>query len=217
MFLTALLLAAALISACGMTPVEDLEATLIHEAEVIRAEATAIRATAQAEGARLDATMVAANAYLEHRRGVNAALLSTARADMVPTTQVIANVFGGTPQAITEGRRWFVKTGTATEVRQSDGCTVGPRDAFSADTPAIYATFQAFNIAAGTPLSVNWLHEGRSVHQESFNLGSNHSQVCLWFSLDPSMTPFYPGAWSVQLYAEGFPLEGPMLFTIRDV
>jgi hypothetical protein len=216
LLLTALLLAAVMITACGMSPVEDLEATLIHEAEVIRAEATAIRATAEAEGARLNATMDAANSYLDHRRGVNAALLSTARAGIVPTTQVVANVFGGTPEAISQGRRWFVKTGTSDEVRASDGCTTGPRDSFTTSSPAIYATFQAFHIAAGTPLSVSWLHEGRSVHQESFDLSGNYSEVCLWFSLNPSITPFYPGAWAVQLYAEGFPLEGPMLFTIRD-
>ena len=216
MLLTALLLAAVLITACGMTPVEDIEATLFAEADLIRAEATAIRATAEAAADRLRGTMTAAEAYLTHRRGVNAALLSTARAGFAPTAQVIANVFGGTPEAITEGRRWFVKTGTASQVRQADGCSAGPQDRFTPDTPTIYATFQAFNIAAGTPLSVNWLHEGQSVHQEGFDLGGNHSEICLWFSLDPSVTPFTPGAWSVQLYAEGFPLEGPMLFTIRD-
>ena len=215
MFLTALLLAAVLITACGMTPVEDIEATLFAEADLIRAEATAIRATAEAQNARVSSTMSAADAYLTHRRGVNAALLSTARADHVPTSQVIANVFGGTPIAITEGRRWFVKTGTTTEVRTADGCTAGPQDSFSTDVAAIYATFQAFNIAAGTPLSVNWLHAGQSVHTESFDVQGNFSEICLWFSLDSSMAPLTPGAWSVQLYAEGFPLEGPMLFTIR--
>lgn len=216
MLLTAVLLAAILVAACGMSaPISDLEATLHAEADHIFAEATAIRATAEVHTAQTVGTIVASGSYVEQRRAVNASLLATARADIVPTQQVVANVFSGTPDAILRGERWFVKTGTTTNIQASNGCAIAPQGQFPTDTGEIYATFEAHNIASGTPLSATWLHDGQTVHQESFNLNGNHGFICLWFSITPSVVAFTPGVWSVQLYAEGFPLEGPMLFTIR--
>jgi hypothetical protein len=214
-FLIAVLLAAVLMTACGMAaPADNMEATLMAEAAQIVAEATAIRTTAEARTTQVAATMAAADRYLEQRRAVNASLLATTRADIVPTAQVIANVFEGTPSAILRGERWFVKTGTTSSI-QSNGCAIAPQAQFPTDTERIYATFEAHNITAGTPLSALWRYEGQTVHQESFDVDRNYGEICFWFSIDPTITPFAPGTWSVQLFAEGFPLEGPMLFTMR--
>lgn len=217
LLLFALLLLALLATACGMEPANnEIEATLAQEASQIIAEATAIRTTAEAQTTQIAATMSAADAYLDQRRAVNAALLATVRADLVPTAQVIANVFGGTPDAIQRGERWFVKTGTTEAIQPSNGCAIAPHQQFPTNTREIYATFEAHNIASGTPLSASWTYEGQTVHQESFNLDGSYGLICLWFSITPDMVPFNPGTWAVQLFAEGFPLEGPMLFTIRD-
>lgn len=196
-------------------PNVELEATLYAEAEAIVAEATAIRVTAEARVTQAAGTMTAAEAYLNRRRTVNASLLATARANVQPTAQVIANVFMGTPDAIQRGERWFVKTGTTTSIQPNSGCAIAPQNQFPVDTREIYATFEAHNIASGTPLSASWSYEGQVVHQESFNLDGSYGFICLWFSINQSTVTFAPGTWSVQLFAEGFPLEGPMLFTLR--
>jgi hypothetical protein len=217
LLLFALLLVALLATACGMAPANnDVEATLAQEASQIIAEATAIRVTAEAETTRMAATMSAAEIYLDQRRAVNAALLATVRADLVPTAQVIANVFGGTPAAILRGERWFVKTGMTEAIQASNGCAIEPHQQFPTNTQEIYATFEAHNIESGTPFSATWMHEGQVVHQESFNLNNGSTFICLWFSITPDIVPFTPGTWSVQLFMDVFPLEGPMLFTIRD-
>lgn len=211
-----LLLIALLLAGCGLSSAaEGIEATLYAEADSIIAEATAIRITAEAQTTQAAGTMTAAEAYLQQRRAVNASLLATTRANVQPTAQVIANVFASTPDAIMRGERWFVKTGTTTQIQSNSGCAIAPQGQFSVETQAIYATFEAHNIASGTPLSASWSHDGQIVHQEAFNLDGSYGFICLWFSIDQSVVPFSPGVWSVQLFAEGFPLEGPMLFTLR--
>ena len=206
---------AAFLAACSSISSADMEATLRAERDGYILEATALRATTEADALRIAGTAVAAQTHVANQNAINAALLGTVRAVVPPTRQVIAAFSGAaTPEPINQGERWFVKTGMATAVNESDGCIVAPEIEFTPSTPRIYATFQAFNIQSGTPLSITGLYEGQPRHQESFTTQSNASRICLWFYIEPSMVEFTPGSWAAQLYADGFALGQPMTFSI---
>lgn len=208
-------LAAALLAACGSLSSPDIETTLQAERDGYYAEATAIQATTGADAQRIAGTAIAAQTHVARQNAINAALLGTVRAVVPPTRQVIASFSGvATPAPINQGERWFVKTGMASAVRQSDGCMEAPEIEFTPSTARIYATFEAFNIQAGTPISISWSHEGQVMHQEQFSMDRNASHVCLWFYIEPSIVEFAPGSWAAQLFADGFALGQPMTFNI---
>lgn len=213
--LAVLLLAVALTGGCGSLGGDDPSATLQAERLGYDAEATAIAQAIQAQATQVQGTAVAAETYVAQTDGVNQQLVATLRAVIPPTEQIASGgMGGGTPQAILEGERWFVKTGTSTSVRDSDGCIVDPTQTFSSDASRIYAAFEAHNIEAGVRLSAEWSYEGRPVWTEGFDLERGATFICLWFFIDSSEVEMTPGTWSVQLFADGFRLESPMPFTI---
>lgn len=200
---------------CGGEPPSGSPQTQQAKTSSIIAEATAIQAARQADEARIVATVEALNTLVAHKAAVNVHLHATMRAALPAVTRVAAHGGGvPTPEAILQGRRWFVKTGMASGVSESDGCSHSPESEFNPGIPRIYATFKAYNIESGTPLSVSWAHEGRTVLEESFQLERSASEICLWFYIDPAMVDFAPGMWTAQLYADGFPLESAMAFHI---
>ena len=209
-----MLLMVLLLSGCGAAAFTDHAATLQAEVDGYVAEATAIQEAARADATRIMSTVVAAQTQVVHQRGVNAALYATVQAALPPTQQLVDRVPAGTPQAITQGQRWFVKTGMTPTVRASDGCAESHQSDFSSTTARIYATFKAYNIQAGTRLGVIWAHNGQSVFEEAFTLERSANEICLWFYIEPSVVEFTPGLWSAQLFADGFRLESAMPFTI---
>jgi hypothetical protein len=210
-----LLLAAALTGGCSSLGGDDQSAVLQAERLVYDNEATTIAQAIQSQATQVQGTAVAAETYVAQTDGINQQLVATLRAVIPPTEQIASGgMGGGTPQAILEGERWFIKTGTSTSVRDSDGCVVDPTQSFGSDVSRIYATFEAHNIEAGVRLSAEWSYEGRSVWTEGFNLERGSSFICLWFFIDSSEVEMTPGTWSVQLFADGFKLESPMPFTI---
>lgn len=200
---------------CEAMALVDHEATHSAEIDEYIAEATAIQASARADATRIMSTVTVSETQAAQQRGINEQLYATVQAVFPPTQQVVAlGEALATPRAIAEGKRWFIKTGMASAVHESDGCSAAPQTQFTPESPRIYATFVAHNIDAGTPLSVSWHHEGEPVLEESFDLGRSASEICLWFFIEPHVIEFRPGFWAVQLYADGFPLESPMTFSI---
>jgi hypothetical protein len=213
--LVAACLKALLLTACGAFAIGDSNSTLEAEQQGYVAEATAIQSTLHAHSAQVAGTARAAETQVAVRQDVNAALYATVQAGSPPTQQIISSAGGAnTPQAILQGERWFVKTGLSPSVRDSDGCAERAQSDFTPDASRIYATFKAFNIGAGTPLSARWSYEGQTRIEESFVLDRSAGEICLWFYIEPSMVEFTPGLWDVRLYAEGFQLEAPMTFRI---
>jgi hypothetical protein len=194
-------------------------ATAQAENTLYASEKMAIAQTSVAQRSSVMATAYAAETRVIEVSNVNRQLLATARAGETPVDREIAGSLAlGTPEAAGEGRRWFVKTGVAEQVRESDGC-VEDTDVvtrFSPTASRIYATFRAFNIGAGTPLAVAWSYNNEVVWEESFNLAESAAQICLWFYIDPTVVEFTPGSWTVALFADGFQLEQPMAFRIED-
>ena len=211
----AFLFIAVLLMGCGSEALPSNSATLQAEMSGYVAEATAIQAESESHTERISATVAALEADAAHRVAVNAALHATLQVVNPPMRREGANAGGmPTPAAILQGQRWFVKTGMSSRVRDSDGCSETLESQFTPSTPRIYATFKAYNIEAGTRLSVSWTHNGRTAHEESFHLDRSAGEICLWFYIDPETVEFAPGLWSVQLYAEGFPLESAIPFNI---
>ena len=209
-----LILIAALLMGCG-NDVPGLQVDAREEINGYIAEATAIQESAQANSQRVQATVAALEAEVAHKAAVNVSLYATLQAVNPSIIRAAVNAGGApTPQAILEGRRWFIKTGMASHVSDANGCSDAPETNFTPSSSVIYATFKAFNIDAGTPLSARWTHEGQTMHEESFDLANSSSEICLWFSIEPGTVEFVPGMWTVQLYAEQFPLESPMAFNI---
>lgn len=206
-------LVAVLLMGCSGTMSPD--ATPRPDMQSMITEATAIAAASESDQARISATVAALEADIAHKASVNQSLHATLQAVSPRVTRAAVNVGGAaTPNAILQGRRWFIKTGMSSSVSTSDGCNHSPQMEFTVETARIYATFMAYNIEAGTRLAASWVHNGRTAHEEAFNLDYSSSATCLWFYIDPEIVEFQPGLWSVQLYADGFPLESAMPFNI---
>lgn len=203
------------VTACANLLPPDTGATLAAQNNAIIAEATAIRETNQAQEARIVATASAVETAAFRINAINRELLATVRAVVPPTQALIAsaNNAASTPVA---GQFRLLQTGTGTGVRTEDGCVTSPQISFPADTTQIYATVRAFNIAAGTPVSVEWMYAGENVWSESFSMERSAAEICLWFFIEPSVVPFTPGEWSVNIVAGGLPADAPMRFTIED-
>lgn len=204
-----------LLVGCGVLNPPDVSATLLAENQAIVQEATAIARAARVDNERVQATADFAATQVASLRQINLALLATVRAGDPPRPRVVAET-DIRPVSLTPGQRWFVKTGVASKINDSDGCVRSPQISFVADTPIIYATMRAFNVEAGLELSSVWNYEGAEVHRERFTLDQNWAEVCLWFSIDPSTVDFAPGNWTVQMFANGAQLEAPMAFSLRE-
>lgn len=199
---------------CQALGAPDVPATLQAENEQIVREATVIAQAVQADRAAIQATADAIHTEAAGIQRANLVLLATVRAGDPPDQGVVASTDGRLP-LLTPGQRWFMKTGLSQFINEADGCVVSPQISFGADTPIIYSTMRAYNIASGVQLSATWEYEGTEVFRDSFVLSNSAAEICLWFSITPQDAEFQPGNWSVRLFADGFQLESPVSFTIR--
>lgn len=216
---SAFLMVLLVMSGCQAFNGSNVQGTLQAQSTLYKLEETAIAQSASAQRTEVVATAYAAETHVADVASVNLQLLATVRVAETPVLREVAgSLVLGTPEAAGEGRRWFVKTGVASRVRESDGCVdeADVRIRFSTNEDRIYATVRAFNIEAGTPLSVTWSYNNEIVWQESFNVSYSADQICLWFYIDPATVEFKPGSWTVALFADGFQLEAPMAFSIED-
>jgi hypothetical protein len=178
-------------------------------------EATSIAQTAQAESANLQATAAAAEGTLTLMDNIKQQLMATARVAILPTPLIAGvGVTGGGSDGTGATTLQFVDVGTASSVRDSDGCAAELQTQFVSDTQRIYITARALNIRAGTLMGVEWLYQGAIVHKEDFVVPIDDDDYCLWFNIDPSTVTFSPGGWIVRLYANESPIEPEVDFSI---
>ncbi len=201
-----------LISACAALGVVDTSATLQAENAGYVIEATSIAVTLQARQAAVVATVQAESTVIAEGSTINRQLAATIAAGSTPTIAVSV----GDRSAVLEGNRSFVPTGISTRIRQSDGCIEGPIANVPSDAPQIYATVHAYNVEGGIEMSVEWYTDGSMVWTDSWTIPRFYEDICIWFNITPNEVVFTPGEWSAQLFADGFPLEGPMRFTIIE-
>lgn len=138
-------------------------------------------------------------------QGINA----TPAAGGDPASGTGTGAAGSTVSGIT-----FTSIDTALTVRSADDCAETVTRAFAADVQRVYVTARALNMTAGTQMSVQWTYEGEPDFSESFTVGVNDDDFCLWFFIEPTGDVLSAGNWSVQLSANGQPIEPAVSFTI---
>jgi hypothetical protein len=201
------------LSACQAFTRPDTPATLRAENDGYIVEATSIAQTAQAESVNLQATVMAAEATLTLMDNIQQQLMATARAAIPPTPQIAGGGNFATGGTSTDSLQ-FVDVGTASSVRDSDGCADGLQSQFEPDSGRIYVTARALNMRAGTLMGVEWHYQGQIAHKENFVVPIDDDDYCLWFNIDPSTVSFSPGGWTVRLYANDSPIEPDVAFSI---
>jgi hypothetical protein len=113
------------------------------------------------------------------------------------------------------GDAQFTQVGTASSVRDADGCADELNSAFAADVQVVYITTRALNVTSGTQMSVEWYYGGELAHSESYTIPSNDDDFCMWFSLVPNESVLSSGNWTVTLYADSQPIEPTQIpFTV---
>jgi len=221
---------------CSALSAPDPAATLQSNRAAIEAEGTSIAQAAQAQATEVRATVSAAETYVAQGEQINNQLLLTMRAVFPPTQQVVQDQgvitpgaaaspapLGSLPQTTSGAPEssggsttstLFTQVGTALTVNDIDGCSLGVVTTFAADVQRIYVTTRALNIRSGTNMRVQWSYEGQPAFDESFSVGENDEDFCLWFFIEPTNVTFDAGNWSVQLYADDQAIEPLVSFTI---
>lgn len=201
------------LGACQAFTRPDVPATLRAENVNYVLEATSIYVTAQAENSRLEVTAVAAAATIARIDNINQQLMATARAVIPPTAQIAgAGISAPTMSSSGESEGMqFVEVGTASSVRDSDGCANGLQSQFTLDAGPIYITARALNIRSGTLMGVEWRYAGSVAHQENFVVPVDDDNYCIWFNLEA----FSAGNWTVRLYENEVPIEPEVTFTVE--
>jgi hypothetical protein len=228
---------AALAAACSALDVAQTPTAELINREQFAREATAIAQAGQIQATAVSGTMAAAETYVIQRESVNEQLVTTLRAAVPPTQQLVDQSGPVTPglnataapmDAMTTpdpnlpaataemgAGAQFVDIAAASAVRDSDGCAQTPQTSFSASAARIYATARALDIRAGTLMGADWLYEGQVVFQSSsWTVNEDATDFCFWFYVEPSDVAFNAGSWSVRLYADGVAIEPAASFTI---
>lgn len=222
------------LAACSSFATDDPAATLRAEREGYVLEATAIADSALAQRTQVLETAAAAQTRVGQIEAANTLLLATLRAAVPPTQQIISDTGVVTPgqvatpaplgaeQAVTAlpgagdvpAGSQFVETITALSVRASDGCVDVAMTNFAADIGRIYIVTRAQTIAGGTVMRVEWAYQGTPTFSEEFTVSSSSENYCLWFYIEPTADVLSAGDWSVQLFADGVPIQPQVAFTV---
>lgn len=171
-----------------------------------------------AEAANIQVTIQSHETALAQVNGINQQLMRTLAIQVTPTPQiqVEAGIVDPTLQSEFEGRRLFVKTGVSTLINTDDGCVISPAFYFSETETRLYGTLKAFNLEPGVLMRAEWRRDALPVWEDVWTVDQSYAEICIWFYLESSDVPFTPGDWSVEMFADGFSLEGPMVFNIES-
>ncbi len=226
--LLALCAAAVLLSACqslgGRGDLLTLEAESIGYAQ----EATGIRQTVESDRTQVRATAAMAETRIALLNGINQQLVSTLSVIVTPTIALVSAPqealppSAGTPPPPDSvpsagGGVQVIKTGTATAINEADGCILNGTTSFSPDAARIYATAEGRNLTVGTRLGAQWYYNNALRYEYEWTVEEAFAELCIWFFIDPSITPFTAGEWSVQLTVDGSPTDTPTTFRIEDM
>jgi hypothetical protein len=217
-----------LLPACGNA--EEARAIAVADMTAFIEEETAIAATLTSRGTAVFATAVAAQTRMIDMEGMNGALVSTLRAAVPPTRQIVDNSGlvtpgmnaplpgAGTPAAggsasvspETAGENQLVDVAIALGVRESDSCATQVVSTVSSSTLEIYGTGRILNARLNTVVDAVWSYEGQPVFtNNAFTIPRDDPSFCVYFFIEPTDVPFSPGNWSFQFRMNGQP-SGPV-------
>lgn len=228
------------VSACGALNPDDPAATLQSQRQGFVDEATSIAQAAEAQSTQVVSTVAAAQTYVALLEGRNRQLVATLQIAFPPTAAIVNNEGPGTPGQMATpaplgafeeatpaassgdtansgaslGDMQFTQVGTASGVRDSDGCASELTNSFASDVQRIYITARALNIQSGTEMRVEWYYEGQMTYTESFVVDNDDNDFCLWFFLAPTDVALSTGNWSVRLLANNQTIEPQVDFTV---
>jgi hypothetical protein len=94
-------------------------------------------------------------------------------------------------------------------VTEADGCPRDNQDTYyvtgANDPTRIYFATYANDVLAGTVYRVNWYYLSELRYQsETWVPNQNYDQICIYFWLQSSYTPYQNGFWSAELTADGY-------------
>lgn len=196
---------------------EDLSATLSADMTAYVSESADMQSMAQEEQAIARATLDVASTAIAEASNVNMVLAATVRANTVPTQevrQVVVSVSDmgdsldtemmeeGDFMSESDGME-VINVGTASSVRNSDGCSNGITTDFTPDDERIYVTAQVLNLSNGTNFSVDWTFEQRLIYRSTWTSDYSAGSECIWFYMSPDDAPFLPGTYTITLYVNG--------------
>jgi len=206
-------------TSCQAFDREDTGATLEAENQMYSTQGIMIQTEAFLAQTEVVQTVQAAQTEVSQQDGINNQLLATVRAGSTPTIAIVpaprqqsTGEFGTLNEPVNNGALQFVLTGISSSIFATDGCAVDPQGSFPVGIQRVYATIQAFNIASGTVMAVEWFNGNEVVWSESWTVDQNYDQICIWFFLDPFSVTFTTGVWSAQMSANGTPIQEPMTF-----
>lgn len=225
-----------LLSACQALTPEDERVPLQTQGAGFQAEIVQLQTSSANEMANAQAAFEMERAAIAAENAVNQQLLATLSIRITPTPRLttdnrpddmglMVTPGSGTVSTTLDGASStgvppvdtgspFLVTGTATRVRESDGCVETTASNFSLDTPRIYATFVANNLQAGTALRVDWMQNGEVAYFSDWTPDQNYQQICVWFYITNADVVFTPGSWSARVLANDQLVE-EMAFTFE--
>lgn len=222
---TRLLLLIFILALAGCQAGDDVAGTM--EADEIRyaTESVELANAALLRNTEVAATADAAEIQIAENRNVNNQIFATLAASSTATPVLLAGQVADIRRDALAASdefdfddRLFIKTGVSDTIDTSSGCVVNPRTSYTTDTQRLYATVQAYNVQAGTPMRANWYREDEMVKSEDWFIDQSRAEYCIWFSMDQTEVQFTPGSWMVILYVdeENFQLEDPMAFFFSE-
>ena len=231
-----------LMDGCRAFNRENLPATYEYENIAYATEAFELQRTIEARQTEVEATAEAAGTFLANVNSVNTLLVATVRAGDAPTLAVVPGVvpeslqvtsvsgmdvngllaigtpgtpvgFESTPAAGIGGAQ-YIQVATASSVRDSDSCAAVLQTDFPLNSQQIYISARGINVRQGTRLEVEWYYGSQLRLRDQWTLPEDADSYCFYFVVTPADMSFAAGQWSVQLYADGQPIDPRVTFTI---
>jgi hypothetical protein len=215
-----------LCAACGAVSGTDIDGTMAVDEALLQTESAGLAVAAAVRGTEVVMTVGAAETRIAQESSINRQILLTVAAGSTPTPPVInaqapaSNMASDDVEAqadvMLDSGRFFLLTGVSDAINSNSDCVVNARSTFPPPVNQLYATLEAVNIAAGTLLTAEWVHEGELVVQDEWVVPFSATDTCLWFVIDRSDTDFPSGNWSVTLYADETrtQIQSPLTFVI---
>ena len=210
----------------------DPESPIELTSSSLKTQIAAIRRSATVAAERLQITVVGARSELEQiqrnydslsgtlaARGYDPAFLTlpTAGAGRASRATVTVTRSTATPLVITPpvtaGTSEADETLSAPRLSDfrigqevgDDDCIAAPLLTLAANVPAIYTSARAQNLPAGAQLRTLWYAAGEERTSLTYIPDFAIEDSCVWFFINPSDTPFVPGAWEVRWELDGQP------------
>jgi len=92
---------------------------------------------------------------------------------------------------------------TTANLDESTGCALDKRGRFSVDINRVYLATIGQGIQANTTHQVRWYFDEELRYESALWIADqDYEEVCIFFWLEPSYTPFVAGLWAADLYVD---------------